>query len=92
MAEELCASISPLPALRTRGLMTVGPWVDDLKAVTGSFRALKRVSEKISGMGLENVRMEHLSMGMSGDFEIAIAEGSTMVRLGRVIFGERRSR
>jgi pyridoxal phosphate enzyme (YggS family) len=89
-ALELCAGIAKLPALNLRGLMTVGPWVDDKKALSRAFSSLRLLGEKIGSAGIDGISMEHLSMGMTDDFEIAIAEGSTIVRLGRVIFGARR--
>ncbi len=89
-APELCAQIAPLPALNLRGLMTVGPWVDDAAVLSKAFGSLRYLGEKIVEAGINGISMEHLSMGMTDDFEIAIAEGSTIVRLGRVIFGARR--
>jgi uncharacterized pyridoxal phosphate-containing UPF0001 family protein len=70
--------------------MTVGPWVDDVAVLSRSFSSLRLLGEKIKEAGINGISMEHLSMGMTDDFEIAIAEGSTIVRLGRVIFGARR--
>jgi pyridoxal phosphate enzyme (YggS family) len=84
-----CARIAELPNIRIRGLMTVGPLVDDAAAVAAAFARLRRLKEEIEAARIGNVSTEHLSMGMSDDFEIAIAEGSTMIRLGRVLFGER---
>jgi len=84
-----CGLIAKLPNLRVRGLMTVGLLVDDPSVVGAAFARLRRLKEEIEASANENVSMEHLSMGMTDDFEIAIAEGSTMVRLGRVLFGER---
>jgi pyridoxal phosphate enzyme (YggS family) len=78
--------ISELPALRARGLMTVGPWVEDEGILRAAFSRLRRLKEEIERSGTS---IEHLSMGMTDDFEAAIEEGSTMVRLGRVLFGER---
>jgi hypothetical protein len=89
-ALELCAGISTLPALNLRGLMTVGPWVEDAAVLSKAFGSLRLLGEKIKDAGINGISMEHLSMGMTDDFEIAIAEGSTIVRLGRVIFGARR--
>jgi pyridoxal phosphate enzyme (YggS family) len=89
-APGLCRSIAALPALKLKGLMTVGPWVDDAATLSRAFGSLRELGEKIEREDISGVSMEHLSMGMSDDFEIAIAEGSTIVRLGRVIFGERR--
>ena len=84
-----CGLIAKLPNLRIRGLMTVGPLVGDLSLVGAAFTRLRLLKEEIEAAHFEKVTMEHLSMGMTDDFEIAIAEGSTMVRLGRVLFGER---
>ena len=84
-----CEFIARLPSIRVRGLMTVGPLVSDASAIGTAFAKLRRLKEGIDAARIENVSMEHLSMGMTDDFEIAIAEGSTMIRLGRILFGER---
>jgi pyridoxal phosphate enzyme (YggS family) len=86
---EACARIAALAGLRVRGLMTVGPWVSDQSVVAESFVTLRRLKERIERESAGEIMLEHLSMGMTDDFEIAIAEGSTIVRLGRVLFGER---
>lgn len=88
-AMTMCGLISALPNLRIRGLMTVGPLVSDSVIIGAAFAKLRILKHEIEASRIENVSMEHLSMGMSDDFEIAIIEGSTMVRLGRVLFGER---
>jgi len=88
-ARGTCERAAKLPNLRIRGLMTVGPLVDDTSAVAAAFARLRRLKEELEVARIENVSMEHLSMGMTDDFELAIAEGSTMIRLGRVLFGER---
>jgi len=75
------AEISSLPNLSIRGLMTIAPLVDEPEEVRPIFRELRELRDSFG--------MEHLSMGMSNDFEIAVEEGATMVRLGRIIFGER---
>jgi pyridoxal phosphate enzyme (YggS family) len=90
-AAETCEQISSLPAVKLKGLMTVGPWVDDVALLSKAFSSLRLLGEKIDAMKIDNISMEHLSMGMTDDFEIAIAEGATMIRPGRVIFGERGS-
>jgi pyridoxal phosphate enzyme (YggS family) len=84
---EACGRIAQMPAIVIRGLMTVGPWVEDVGRIASAFAALRSLKEDLERNG--SGRMEHLSMGMTDDFEIAIAEGSTMVRLGRILFGER---
>jgi pyridoxal phosphate enzyme (YggS family) len=78
-----------LPALSVRGLMTVGPWVEDQAVISSAFGSLRKLKEEIERSAPDDLVLEHLSMGMSDDFELAIREGSTMVRLGRVLFGER---
>ncbi len=84
-----CGLLAKLPNLHIRGLMTVGPLASDSGSVGAAFTKLRHLKEEIEAAHFENVSMEHLSMGMTDDFEMAIAEGSTMVRLGRVLFGER---
>lgn len=88
-AMTMCSLIAGLTNLRVRGLMTVGPLVSDPILVGAAFAKLRLLRDTIEAARIENVSMEHLSMGMTDDFEIAITEGSTMVRLGRVLFGER---
>jgi len=90
-AVTACGLMAPLPGVRIRGLMTVGPLASDGAVMAAAFARLRRLGEEIEAARLENVSMEHLSMGMTDDFEIAIAEGSTMIRLGRILFGERPS-
>ena len=74
-------AIQALPNLDVRGLMTVAPLVDDPEAVRPVFRALRELRDQLG--------LRELSMGMTGDFEVAIEEGATMVRIGRAIFGPR---
>lgn len=73
--------IARLPHLRIRGLMTIAPYADDPEEVRPVFRRLRQMRDSLG--------LEHLSMGMSHDFEVAIEEGATMVRIGQAIFGER---
>ena len=88
-AVEACGRIADLPAVTIRGLMTVGPWVEDVGRIASAFAALRSLKDDVERIGSGHIPLEHLSMGMTDDFEIAIAEGSTMVRLGRILFGER---
>lgn len=81
--------IARLPNIRIKGLMTMPPFFDDPEAARPYFAELKRLSDLIEGYGLAGVEMKELSMGMSGDFEAAIREGATLVRIGTAIFGER---
>ena len=86
---ELVREAAKLPNLRVCGLMAIAPPVEDPEENRKYFRELKRLPEEIKGFGLERVTMEELSMGMTGDFEVAIEEGATMVRVGTAIFGNR---
>jgi len=79
--------IRSLERLRIKGLMTIGPLKGDPRPC---FRKLRELRDKIMEQGFENVDIQYLSMGMTDDFEIAIEEGSNMIRIGRAIFGERR--
>jgi pyridoxal phosphate enzyme (YggS family) len=78
-----------LGALRLRGLMTVGPLTADAGEVRAAFRSLKTCMDRLCGMVPASCRIDTLSMGMSGDFEIAVEEGATLIRLGTVLFGRR---
>ena len=71
------------------GLMTIGPNINEEMAIRKSFIELRNLRDKINSLKLKNFDLKELSMGMSGDFEIAIEEGATMVRVGSAIFGER---
>ena len=75
-------TVTELPNIVVDGLMTIAPWISDAEQVRPVFKQLKELRD---GLGLK-----HLSMGMTDDFEVAIEEGATMVRIGRAIFGERR--
>ena len=78
-----------LEALEFRGLMTVPPFTDDVQGARPFFRRLCRLRDTIAVRRLPAIGMDVLSMGMSHDFEVAIEEGSTCVRVGTAIFGER---
>ena len=88
-ALQLVRDISILPNLRIRGLMTMPPFFDDPEAARPFFTELKRLSLLIEREQISGVEMLELSMGMSGDFEAAIQEGATLVRVGTSIFGVR---
>lgn len=88
-AADLASQIARFPCLSIKGLMTMAPWFDDPEKARPYFRKLREVSEKIAGAHLAGVEMRELSMGMSGDFEVAVEEGATIVRIGTRIFGER---
>lgn len=80
---------SGLPGIRVEGLMAIMPFVDDPETVRPYFRRMRQWFERLRDAELPNVRMNVLSMGMSGDCIVAAEEGATMVRLGRALFGER---
>ncbi len=86
---DLVKSIARFDRVRVQGLMTMGPFSDDPADSRPSFQQLRALRDRIAGEGIENVFMHHLSMGMSHDYEVAIEEGSTIVRIGTAIFGER---
>jgi len=88
-ALDLLKRISKFDRVRVQGLMTMGPFSDDPNDSRPSFRQLAELRNRISLEGIENVTMQHLSMGMSHDFEVAIEEGATIVRIGTAIFGTR---
>jgi hypothetical protein len=87
--EQLLLAALRLESLVFRGLMTVPPFTDDPQDARPYFRKLRELSDVISARKLTAVNMDELSMGMSHDFEVAIEEGSTCVRVGTAIFGER---
>ncbi len=88
-AAELVEEILPLDGVKIQGLMTVAPFVSNPEENREIFRAMKQLSVDIAGKNYDNVSMDTLSMGMTNDYEIAIEEGATMVRVGTGIFGER---
>jgi pyridoxal phosphate enzyme (YggS family) len=86
---ELLLAAPRLEGLRLRGLMTVPPFTDDPRGARPYFRRLRELRDAIAKRKLVAIEMDQLSMGMSHDFEIAIEEGSSCVRVGTAIFGER---
>jgi pyridoxal phosphate enzyme (YggS family) len=87
-ATDAAGLVCALPNVRVRGLMTMAPFTEDEYTLRAAFRATRSAFEQCA-RELPQFHAEHLSMGMSNDFEIAIEEGATMVRLGTVLFGER---
>ena len=69
--------------------MTIAPYTEDPETSRPFFRQLRELSVDIKNKSIDNVSMDHLSMGMTGDYEVAIEEGATMIRVGTGIFGER---
>ncbi|RLA90896.1 MAG: YggS family pyridoxal phosphate-dependent enzyme [Deltaproteobacteria bacterium] len=87
-AAALIEAIAALPHLRLRGLMTMPPWFNEPEAVRPYFKQLRELKDRLS-RSFPEIQLSELSMGMSGDFEAAIAEGATLVRIGTAIFGAR---
>jgi PLP dependent protein len=90
-AMQLIREISSLDNLSIEGLMTMAPWFDNPEDARPYFAALRELRDRIIGENINRVKMRELSMGMSGDYEVAVEEGATIVRVGRSIFGERPS-
>lgn len=87
--EQLVREISKLEHVRIKGLMTIAPYTDNPETNREYFRNMKKLSVDITEKNIDNVSMSVLSMGMTGDYQVAIEEGATMVRVGTGIFGER---
>lgn len=88
-AIQLVEQIAALENVKIEGLMTIAPYVVDAEENRLYFRQIKQLSVDIGNKNIDNVTMKILSMGMTGDYEVAIEEGATMVRVGTGIFGER---
>ena len=89
-APGLISEISRFENLSIRGLMTMPPYFYQPEKVKPFFAALRELRDRIRAQAPPNVSLEELSMGMTGDFEVAIEEGATLVRIGTAIFGERK--
>lgn len=87
--EELVRQIAVLPGIAVKGLMTIAPFVDDPEDNRRYFASLKQLSVDITKKNIDNITMNVLSMGMTGDYTVAIEEGASFVRIGTGIFGER---
>jgi hypothetical protein len=91
MAEvvNLIRSLSSLEYLSIQGLMTMAPWFDNAEDARPYFRMLRELRDEIIRVNIPHIEMKELSMGMTADYEVAVEEGATIVRIGRKIFGER---
>lgn len=87
--QEMLDHIATLPHVRMKGLMTVAPYVEDPEENREIFRKLYNLSVDIQKQNIDNISTTILSMGMSNDYEVAIEEGATMVRIGTALFGAR---
>ena len=85
----LIQEIAKFPHIRIKGLMTIAPYVENPEENRNVFACLRKLSVDIAEKNIDNVSVEILSMGMTNDYEVAIEEGATMVRVGTGIFGER---
>lgn len=88
-ALALVQQVARFDTIRIKGLMTIGLFSAETKKVKACFQLLKNIQQQINTLNLPNVEMKELSMGMSGDLEVAIEEGATIVRVGTAIFGQR---
>jgi PLP dependent protein len=86
----LIKDISPLENISVKGLMTMAPYSDNPESSRPYFSGLRKLQQNIISEEIPGIQMDELSMGMTDDFEIAIEEGATIVRIGRAIFGERK--
>lgn len=87
--EEVLREIAAMPNILVRGLMTSAPYTENSEENRQFFRTLKQLCVDLKAKNIDNTSMDYLSMGMTGDFEVAIEEGATHVRVGTAIFGER---
>lgn len=88
-AKQLVQDIAKLPNICVKGLMTIAPFVENAEKNRPFFSNLKKISVDIMEENIDNITMENLSMGMTGDYEVAVSEGATCVRVGTGIFGAR---
>lgn len=88
-APKLAEEIGRLPGIALEGLMTIAPYVENPEDNRRFFSQLRQLAVDISAKNIDNINMSVLSMGMTGDYEVAVEEGATLVRVGTGIFGER---
>lgn len=88
-ATSLVKEVAKFDRIKIKGLMTIGLFSADKEKVRKCFQLLKKIQQDIVSLNLPNVSVDELSMGMSGDLEVAIEEGATIVRVGTAVFGER---
>jgi hypothetical protein len=91
-AITLVRQIAGLEHLSIQGLMTMPPWFEEQELARPYYAALRELRDRIARQGIADRTMQELSMGMTGDYEVAVEEGATIVRIGRGIFGERPAR
>jgi hypothetical protein len=86
---QLAEQVGQLPTLEVRGLMVIPPFFEDPEQARPYFRRLQELAREVDSKRVPNVSMQELSMGMSHDFEVAVEEGATIIRVGTAIFGRR---
>lgn len=89
-ALSLAEAVAKLPGIEVKGLMTIAPYVEDQEENRVYFQKLKQLSVDIYSKNIDNISMDVMSMGMTGDYSVAVEEGATYVRVGTGIFGERK--
>ncbi len=89
MARDVLLEIARYERLRVRGLMVIAPYSDNPEDARPWFSQARQLMRELGRLSISNVSMDELSMGMSGDYEVAIEEGATIIRVGTAIFGER---
>jgi pyridoxal phosphate enzyme (YggS family) len=89
---ELLETSEKLPHMSIEGLMTIPPPCKNAEESRGFFRELRQLRDELCQLSLGNVKLRELSMGMTNDFEVAVEEGATIVRIGTALFGERTTR
>jgi len=87
--ESLVRAVASLSTLKIKGLMTIGLFSAETDKVRACFQLLKKIQQQLIALNIKNVALNELSMGMSGDLEIAIEEGATIIRVGTAVFGKR---
>ena len=87
--EDACREISKMPGIRVKGLMTSAPFVENAEDNRKYFKKLYELAVDIQSKNIDNISMRELSMGMTGDYVVAVEEGATIVRVGTGIFGSR---
>lgn len=90
-ASSFIKEIEGFKGLKIQGLMTMAPYYDNAEKTRDCFKRLKELFEELKELPQDNIEMKYLSMGMTNDYEVAVEEGSNMVRLGRTLFGKRGS-
>jgi len=88
-AIELVKKVATMNRLKIKGLMTIGLFSAETEKVRQCFKLLKNIQQEIIALNIPDIQMKELSMGMSGDLEVAIEEGATIIRVGTAIFGQR---